>query len=52
MIADVLTHAAIGGGFALTGACVRGTCQHWHHRIFVGGLLILLESAVMVQVVG
>lgn len=52
MIADIALHAALGGVFMGTGACVRGMCEHTWHRWTVGSALLLIEATVMVAVVG
>jgi hypothetical protein len=52
MLAAIIEHAALGGVFATTGACLRGRCQHLSHRIIFGGALVVIESIVMVGVVG
>lgn len=53
MITSILQHAAFGGIFAITGAIARNQlCRHWHHQLIVGGIAILLEAVVMVEVVG
>lgn len=49
---DVLVHSGIGAVFAGTGACVRGACDHLHHKLIVGGVLIFGEAAAMVYLVG
>lgn len=49
---DVLVHSGIGAVFAGTGACVRGACDHLHHKLIVGGVLIFGEAAAMVYFVG
>jgi hypothetical protein len=53
MIGSILQHASFGALFAVTGAFARNQlCRHWHHQLIVGGVAILLEAIVMVNVVG
>lgn len=47
----VLEHAVVGGVFAATGWWVKGLCKHTHHRLIVGGALLLTESSIAVAVI-
>jgi hypothetical protein len=57
-LTDIAVHAGIGSVFALTGACVRGACEHTkvqHAGIlafFIAVVLIFIEATVMVWAVG
>ncbi len=51
-LADVLVHAGMGAAFACTGACARYVCKHRIHQVLTAAVLVLLESALIVKVVG
>lgn len=53
MIGDIFVHALFGGIFAVTGWIARyAFCEHWYHQLAVGIVGILLESAILVNIVG
>lgn len=52
MIEAIAEHAVLGGVFATTGACLRGRCQHLRHRIAFGAVCVIIESIIMVSLVG
>lgn len=47
-----LTHGAVGAVFAASGAYAQQFCEHFWHRIVVGGLLVAAETAIIVPLVG
>jgi hypothetical protein len=52
MLAAIVEHAALGSIFASTGACLRGQCDHLHHKLMLGAAAILAEAIVMVSLIG
>lgn len=48
----VIEHCLFGVMFAGTGIYVRNMCEHLHHKLLVGGVLILAEAVVTVAVIG
>lgn len=48
----VIEHCAFGVVFVGTGAYVRGMCKHLHHKLLVGGSLLVAEALVTVWLIG
>jgi len=51
-LTDVSLHMIVGVMFALTGIYASRYCEHRRHQIIVGSLLILLESTLIVWLIG
>lgn len=51
-LADVAVHAGLGAMFTCTAACTNHFCKHSMQKLYIGGVLILLEAAVTVPLVG
>jgi hypothetical protein len=52
MFAAIVEHAALGTVFAGTGACLRGQCDHLHHKLLLGAAAVIIEAVVMVSTIG
>lgn len=47
-----LLHYLAGAVFAVTGWWARGLCEHWSHRLLVGGGMLAVETALVVTYIG
>jgi hypothetical protein len=52
MFSAIVEHAALGTVFAGTGACLRGQCDHLHHKVMLGAFAVIVEAVVMVSLIG
>lgn len=47
-----LLHYLAGAVFAATGAWARGLCEHWSHRLLVGGVVLAVETWIVITYIG